>query len=646
MKKIFFALLTLSLSFSLFAQQRVEEYDWDANPKHSLNVEQNAGASAVVLLDYRIREFRGDVSIGIAGMSHMNHVVIQLVDSKSIEEYNRVYIRDYGKISKIKARTIKPNGTIVELKEESIKEIEGERGYKIFAIEGIEAGDILEYLYKRDLFRDFCGIEIFQQEIPVQKAVLEMWTSNFFELVCKSYNGLSDVSFQEKTKSYVSETLNIPALKSESASLMNEHYMKAAYRVENVKANYSIHDVITWKKIAEYYEETGNVNFLRGSKKFLKEIGITDNMKIDEKIVTLEKYIKENFTYKDRSANEDNFKNFLKNRYGNEIDFTRATKFLLAEMNIASDWILSSDKDYIKIDPDFPNTTGLSEHLLYIPSTGKYLAMGYKFLRYGAPPDAVVNNYGLAIDWTAKVKKIKYNLYHYSQQNLTIKVKFDEDFTTTFLDKTQTLSGYRAISFRRTLNGSNAEAIKSITNDFMTDYMGEAVVVDEKVENKAFDFAVENKPLSLSVKIKASELIEDAGDVFIFNVGKLIGSQSDLYQETERKTPIEISYPIDYQNNIIIEIPKGYKVSGIKDCNIKNEYVVEGVATPENNAKKKAEVLAAFESTATIKENQVIINIHEFYEALNYSKTKYDEYRNVINSAADFNKLALIFEKE
>ena len=43
---------------------------------------------------------------------------------------------------------------------------------------------------------------------------------------------------------------------------------------------------------------------------------------------------------------------------------------------------------------------------------------------------------------------------------------------------------------------------------------------------------------------------------------------------------------------------------------------------------------------------RVTITIDEAYKSLYYKKEKYDEYRNVINAAADFNKLAFIITKE
>jgi hypothetical protein len=50
-------------------------------------------------------------------------------------------------------------------------------------------------------------------------------------------------------------------------------------------------------------------------------------------------------------------------------------------------------------------------------------------------------------------------------------------------------------------------------------------------------------PLLLTqVQIKES-WIENAGKNYIFSIGKVIGKQTDLYQEKERKYAVDLYYP-------------------------------------------------------------------------------------------------------
>lgn len=650
MRKLVLILFVILISIPIFAQEMVKDYTWKKKPTFKVNMESAEDFSAIILLDHRIKEFYGGRSQQPLQMSNANHVAIKIMDKSAIEDYNRVYVPNYGKLTEIKARTIKPDGSIIELDEDKMKKIEDEQygGYTIFALEGLDEGDIVEYMYKRNLRGDYCGIEIFQKDIPVQKAVFEIYSTRVYNIETKSYSGLDEFDYNEEidelpksvepAENIISITENIPALPDEgSASSLNDYKMRAAYRIVSLESpsNRQEFDLLTWQKIAQNINDFGEVFKIKGYSKLFKELGLSASTPVDQKVIVLEKYFKESFTYKqDRSASADKFKNILKNNYGNDVDMTRAMKHLLKLLGVHSVWMISTDKNYIRVDPEFPNTTGLREHILYIPFTGKYVAMGYRGLRYGPPPTSMIDNHGLIVSDIGILDEIEYDLKDYTRQDITANVTFSDDFTKATIDKTNSCSGFRAIGIRSMLNSGSDKNIKSITHDYMTDYMGDVEVLASKTENESFDLAFKNTPVTVNAVIEANDLIEDAEDFYIFNFGKIIGQQSELYQEKERVTPVEINYPLDYFTTIEITVPDGYTVSGLEDCSIKNE------------CKKGPEMLAGFESSATQEGDKITIKLHEFYKSTFYEKEKYSEYRAVINSAADFNKLVLIFEKE
>jgi hypothetical protein len=634
MKHFIILLLTLILTGHLSAQ--VSEYDWDEKPSFEVNEEETKGYSAVVLLDYRIKSLTGDDEYTRPYLLSSKHVAIKILDKKAIEDYNQVFVPSNGTIDEIKARTIKPDGTIIEVNKDNIKEVKNKKygNVTIFAIEGVDEGDILEYIYKVESDVDYCGMEIFQRDIPVQKAVFELHYTSLYNVKTKVYSGFPEIKESSTSYKLYATAKKIPALPDENVA-MNNHSMRVVYHVESVNLSNRKLDVVTWERVAANYRAFNEVKRIKGASKLFKQLGFKTEISNEEKINRLEKYIKENFTYKRRSAKTDKLKNILKNKYGNEQDFTIVMKYLLKKIGINSIWMISSDKEYLKIDPDFANYHLLSEHLLYIPSTGKYLSMGYKNLRHGPPPAYVLNNHALVIDnVVGETRKIKYDVAEYTKQEIEAEVDFTKLFSKTFVNKKMSFSGYRSSRIRSALNSSSEETRKSISKEFMTELMGEAIITNEKVDNEKFDAAFKNAPVSVSARIETSDLIEDADDIVIFSLGKLIGKQGELYEETEREMPIELTYPIIYNSKIIVNIPEGYIVSGIEDCIIKNEYKDDG------------EVLAQFNSTAKIEDGKIIINLEEYYKSFTYKVEKYDAYRSVLNSAADFNKLVLVFEKE
>ena len=54
---------------------------------------------------------------------------------------------------------------------------------------------------------------------------------------------------------------------------------------------------------------------------------------------------------------------------------------------------------------------------------------------------------------------------------------------------------------------------------------------------------------------------------------------------------------------------------------------------------------AGFVSSYSEKEEEITVTNNEFYNIVNYPLDKFTEYKNVINAAADFNKIVIILSK-
>lgn len=134
--------------------------------------------------------------------------------------------------------------------------------------------------------------------------------------------------------------------------------------------------------------------------------------------------------------------------------------------------------------------------------------------------------------------------------------------------------------------------------------------------------------------LKSDELIEKAGNKYLLKIGEIIGPQNELYQEKKRNTEISLDYPNEYVRKIKFEIPKGYKVPNLKDLN-KNIVFKDG---NENSM--------GFTSSYKLEGRIVTIDVEEYYKKLNYPIEVFEQFRKVINAAADFNKITLVLEKE
>ena len=57
-------------------------------------------------------------------------------------------------------------------------------------------------------------------------------------------------------------------------------------------------------------------------------------------------------------------------------------------------------------------------------------------------------------------------------------------------------------------------------------------------------------------------------------------------------------------------------------------------------------VSCKFHSEYKIEGNKIIITINEFYSQIHYPLSQFEQYRSVVNAAADFNKVAILLQKK
>lgn len=95
-----------------------------------------------------------------------------------------------------------------------------------------------------------------------------------------------------------------------------------------------------------------------------------------------------------------------------------------------------------------------------------------------------------------------------------------------------------------------------------------------------------------------------------------------------------IDFPHILARKIKFTIPAGYIVKNPGDLNIDHTY------------KENDQLTMGFVSSYKMEGNTLTITIMEEYRKTRYPLSQYDDFRKIINSAADFNKVALVLEKK
>jgi len=158
---------------------RAGDGDWrPVDPGHlamkAPTVEKDADAEAI-FWDVSVED---DVIAYQARSIRSNYIRIKIFSERGIESQSRIdlpYLSG-SEIRDIAARTIKPDGTIVELKKDAIFDRTLVKGSglklkaKSFALPGVEPGSIIEYRWReihRDMYSYYVRLQL-QRDIPVQ----------------------------------------------------------------------------------------------------------------------------------------------------------------------------------------------------------------------------------------------------------------------------------------------------------------------------------------------------------------------------------------------------------------------------------------------------------------------------------------------
>ena len=358
------------------------------------------------------------------------------------------------------------------------------------------------------------------------------------------------------------------------------------------------------------------------------EISISN--KIDE-------YIKNNFIISDDDdPNLNEISYIFDNKISNDFSIIQVYTNLLKAAKIDYEVAISCNRYFLKFDPELFDPNQLREFVIYLPNSEKYISPNRIEYRVSEAPDDLLGNYGVFIDKNLDYyfSEITQSDKNFSEIKKKIEISIPKNLKKLKIKENRSFSGYWAIMNRNYVSLSENEE-----TDFLIDYFTINGLDNKKVTNyniKNFDISNNsyNAPLRINSTITTTELVEEVGGLVYLKVGKVIGLQSNLFDDNKRINEIEINFPNSYEYQIEVEIPKGYRVSDYSELNKAKEFIsVDG------------SISAKFNSKATLNNNKINIVINEFYKNLRYDKGRYQEFREVINAAAKFYESTVILEQ-
>jgi len=654
MIKIRKALFFISLFVSSFGFSQggfvYQDYDWPEDPSIYVCPDSLSDEPEVTLLKKTINEFgyKNDDFIE----RYLLHKVTYLSTDEAIEKNNRVYLPvDFDETLVLsKARVINPDGNIIELTENDINKSEDENGNKTyyFALKGLQIGSIVEILFIYYLPAQYSGVRLLlQDDVPQINVDFELTSPYYltFEFLGKNSFGTMQSDESNDKLNHLKKHLDyIPAFKAEDEAFVKPNLMQVVYKLgDNFAAGSK--DVINYGTIANNMIKSYTLGSKKEKKivsKWIDDSGIEEEKSTEMKLRKLESYLKKNLAIFDASASElENIEFVSHNKVTNAPGFIKIMALACNELNIQYEIVITTDRSNISFDKNFEAYNYLQDFLLYFPEIDKFLDPNSPFGVLGIIPANLQDNYGVffirekkgkSISGKSQIRYIEGTPAEESHHDMFIDVNITEDFSALNVNLTTLATGYFAAGVQPYYDILEPEEVKEFTDD-QVKWISENM---DLKNSEAIDPGFKNlgvNPFIIEAEFTTSDYLIKARDKYLVKLGLLIGPQVEMYQETKRTLPVDMGYRKVYHREINFIIPEGYKIGNPDDL------ILDVTANDEN------QIYAGFVSTYTIKGNKLQVTVDEYYHKVHFTVEEFNDYRAVINSAADFNKIVLYLEK-
>lgn len=627
------------------AQSSLSQYDWEPNRKQVELTEAEQAIPEYVIKSYRSLRYEWEEGNLVAYQTE--HRIIKVNNTNAIERHNRIYVsmRNVESVLQLKARSINKTGKVTNFDQKNLKEVKDEKTdftYRIFAIEGIEAESEIEYFYTLKLNPRLQETYYLQQETAIRDLNFVLTCPKNLKFDFRVYNDEHTVQSDTITgyKRYTYTQKFIPGLQDESFTYTGAYKkrieFKLAYNFSRSSARLN-----TWADAGRVFyrnlvEHDASVE--KALVKFIKTIQDNPNNTPVQRIRNVENKVKTTIRINTNSPDPKlkETGNILKYRQASGEGITKILLLAYERLGIPVQLVLTCSREYAHFDGSFDTWNYLDEYLLYFPQTNGFLTPTQFELRYPLIPRELGGQQGLFIE-PISIADIKTGIsfirdipalpYTADQDNLTIEVKFSDDLEVNQVSHTRTFRGYDAASMVAYYETMSTDQRKKFAEELFSSSIPDIQLDTWDVKTSFVD---EFPQIAIASTYHTGNFLEKAGPRILFKVGELIGPQSELYSEEERKLPIENTHNRGYDRTIRFTIPDGYAIDNLDVLKFRVEYT-DGVRVP-----------FSFVSDYKVNGKEVTVTINEYYKELLAPLARYEDFRKVINAAADFNKVVLV----
>ena len=642
MKNIVFIIILFTYTINSYSQY-YKDYNWEKEPNIVDIAVDNINDSSVGIFEKTIVEFISGKFSNTIIKYETHHYQIKVLNDKDISRHSNIIIpmNEVINLVDIKVRIVNENGELSEFDSKTISKLddfESSANFKTFHLAGVKNNSTIEVLYTLEKQYNIHGNKILQKSYSIKKSEF-LLIPGPTEGIIKTYGVDSKVK-DTLIRTYPIKTIEIDDI----PSIIDEEYATAIANRQRLSFQCPLPDDNMNQE--DYWENiVSNINPVMFPKNIHPKIFKTSSELIqkNEKNVynianKIDDYIKNHFTISENNnASLNNIDYILTNKTSNDFSIIQVYTQLLTAAGVNYEIVITANRYYNRFDSEFFDPNMLREFLIYFPEEKKYIAPNRLEYRIGEAPFDLLGNYGIYIDRLLNFyfSEIIQSDKSYSRIKRNITLDFERKFKKVIIDEYQEYSGHWATNNRSMLNFSDEKGLAAFEDYLTATGIANKKVLNYDIINGELFQKNYNTPFIVNSKISTESLTTKIENEYVVKIGNVIGMQSQLYEEIDRFHPIEITYPNQYDYRIVVKIPKGYIIEGL-----------EGLIFNKNYISLMGNKICKFESNYEINDNELVISIQEFYKNLRYQKNRYNEFRDVINSASDFHNTSIKFIKK
>lgn len=508
-----------------------------------------------------------------------NYIRIKIFTERGKESQSKVDIPyfSYSKIKDIAARTIKPDGTIIELKKEDVFErtIVKASGIKLkaksFAIPGLEPGSIIEYRWKvvsGGRWANHMRLD-FQREVPVQKVV-------YFVRPAQGEYGMryipfhipDSVRFVKGKEGFHNVTMtNVAALREEPRMPPEDAIRPWIFIYYTLDSNTTNEGY--WKDVAKRYQDAfksltkANDDVKKASAEIIGD-ATTPEQKLERLFMYCHTKIKN--LYDDASGLTPDEKAKLKDNKSPADTLKRGAgsgadmDLLFASMAIVAGFdariAFTADRGEMFFDANIGNDFFIepSSVAIRVGETWRFFNPGFTYSPFGMLRWQEEGQQALISDPKQLVwVKTPISTPDKSKETRSAKLKLSEDGTLEG-DVRIEYTGQMAIE-RKEFNDEDSPAEREKTlRDMVKSHMDTAEVTNIRIENVQDPI----KPFVYEYHVRIPGYAQRTGKRLFLQPAFFERGLPALFASSTRKYDVYFHYPWSEQDEVVIELPAGF----------------------------------------------------------------------------------------